>query len=386
MANGRFQQGLQGLLSGSNPLSNLGIGLLAASGPRPQGTANFGSRLGEAAQFAQQRQQMAMQNEMMRQAMLQRQRQQQAQQQIQGILSAPERVPQGQPLPPGQGVMATRDQRQPELMGLLAQAAPEQFNATMIQGLLGQQQERAEPAPVRIARILADPNESQEVKDAIQQQINSSDDSEQIANTLRLLQVHELQRQLDMEQDQKARERTAGRISVLNADEALREAATINQRLRGTIGETGLGFNELRERMAGPWAAFVGLFGGDAQQARQVAADMQRFEQLTTREGLQSLFSGQVGAGTITNSKMDTYLTTKPSLNRLPETNSQIIADMLQDNLDSAEVLGISMPGRAQTEQLIETLRSTGQKESPRPSPERAPTSRRVIDFSELPQ
>lgn len=377
--------GIQGLLA--DPAANLALGLLSAGGPSTQ-PVSLGQGLAMGAQMASEREREALRNEALRQEMRSRQRREKALERLPGLLGERTmaqgpgtQVRSDDPLgvnvdvPGRRGMIPTTNtpEGQQELMGLLGQIAPEQVTASL---LSPQQQQRAEPAPVRIARVLADPNESQEVKQSIREQLESRGMDEQLANMLKTLQIQQLQGELQSAEKEGERNEVEARISVLNADEALKEAVQINDRLRGTAGETGLGFNELRRMALGPLSLLVGAFGGDEQRARQVAADVQRFEQLTTREGLQALFSGQVNAGTLTDSKMTNYLRTKPGLNRLPETNAEILADMLQDNLDRATTLGIELPDRRATEQLIETLRSRGEdSEGPQ-----------VVDFNDLPE
>lgn len=114
-----FMNRLEGLLSGENTLGNLGIGLLAASGPSTQ-PVGLGQILGSAAQFASDRQQQAHANQIMRDQLSQRKKQQGAQEKLSGLLSSGETV----------------DQQQ--MLGLLAQADPQAFTQQMQSGLLGQ--------------------------------------------------------------------------------------------------------------------------------------------------------------------------------------------------------------------------------------------------------
>lgn len=352
----QFADRLRGILSGGNPLFDLGIGLLNASGPSLM-PHSLGQDFASAASFASNRQLEALRNQEIREKLLEQRRRKQALERLPGILGAPERMPEGEALPPGGGVLATKDQRQGELMGILTQIAPEQ----MAVGLLNQMfpgQERAEPAPVRIARVLADPNESPEVKKQLQAQISADDRSDELANLVRSLQAEQLGRQLETEQDETNRKRIEAEQSILVGTERIREMAEINNRLRDTAGETGLGFADLRARALGPFSELVGFFGGDQQRARQVAVDVQRLEQITATEALQSLFSGEINAGTLTNQKISTFFTTKPGLTRLPEVNEKIFADMLQTKLDVAKNMGFEIAGRQELEQLVETLRS----------------------------
>src|SRR5690554_572352 len=83
---GSFSDRLEGLLSGASPIGNLGLGLLAASGPSAQ-PRSFGQVLAQGSQFASERQRAAMETQAMRDALAQQKRQQEAQAQLAGLLS-----------------------------------------------------------------------------------------------------------------------------------------------------------------------------------------------------------------------------------------------------------------------------------------------------------
>lgn len=155
MANG-FVNRLQGLLSGQNTLGNLGLGLLAFSGPSAQ-PRSFGQVLAGGAQFASDRQRQAMENEAMRQELLASKRQQAALQGIPGLLSQQTHVPVSAPI----GLMnveggmdmidATRRQAVPtvstpqgkqQLFELMMQANPQAATDILAQRLLGPASQR----------------------------------------------------------------------------------------------------------------------------------------------------------------------------------------------------------------------------------------------------
>lgn len=365
--------GIRGLLG--DPRFNLGLGLLAAGGPSREPTS-LGQNMAQATQFAAERDRQAMENRAVRQELQARQRRQEAQQELRGLLGSQEMI-----RGPGQEVTGiggenigsipgrvanvptiSTPQGQQRAMGLLAEASPEQFSSQLSSGLLGQMfgggQERAEPAPVRIARVLADPNESQEVKDAIQAQIDRSDIGAQLQNQLRALQAEQINREMENARTEEERNRLATEQSLVSGVDRITELIEINNRLKNTAGETGLGLEELKSRFAGPFSAVVSLFGGDREKARQVAADIQRFEQLTTTEAVRSLFSGELQSGQLTNAKMNTFIQTKPGLDKLPEVNNRQLADMLREKLNVAERVEFSIPGERNLERLIEQTRS----------------------------
>lgn len=114
-----FRERLEGLLSGADPMGNLGLGLLAASGPSamPQ---SLGQVLASGMQFASERQRAAMQNDALREQMAEQKRRADASQQLTGLLGGAEPV----------------DQQQ--LLGLLSAANPDAFTQAASTGLLGQ--------------------------------------------------------------------------------------------------------------------------------------------------------------------------------------------------------------------------------------------------------
>jgi hypothetical protein len=265
-------------------------------------------------------------------------------------------------------------------MGLLAQISPD----AVATGLLSQafpQSRRPDSVLARLAAAGIDP-QSEEGQELIRQSIGGGSSKEQMDAILRMLQIQSLQNELGEARTEKDRTTATGRISTLNSIERLREIAEINARLRGTLAETGIGFNQLRSLAAGPISALITALGGDSDRARRIAQDLGRFEQLTTREALQDLFGGQANAGTITDQKLQTFLTTKPGIDQLPETNNKIIADMLQSALDSATVLDITIPDRDEVNQLIEQLR-TGPQETTTETQDRNVDAELFRDFSE---
>lgn len=340
-----------GLLSNvmGNPMFNMGVGLLSASGPSTT-PVSTGQALGQGVQFAQNAQQTAMRNQLVRSRLEQDARRRAATQKLGGLLGGGE---------------------QGSTLGLLAEIAPQQ----VAQGLIGQMfpQERAETSLVRNMRAAGIDPKSEEGQGIVRQNLAGQGTNDQLDQMLKTMQIQNMQQERREAQTTRQRERADAKISVIGGVERLREVAQINDRLQGTLGETGLGANELRSLAAGPISALTSALGGDAQRARQVAADLGRFEQLTTNEAVSSLFGGEVSAGTITDAKLGTFLKTKPGSSQLPETNRRIIADMLQSKLDSAEKLGIAIPDRDAVKAEIERLRNAT---VPTPAPPPGPQTR----------
>jgi hypothetical protein len=386
MANGTNQpMGLlaDGLLG--NPLFNLGVGLLSASGPSPQ-PVSLGQALGSAVQFAGQQQSRASQNQALREQMTQQARQRQAREQLFEQLqggTANAQLPQlpapfgattsaAQALPGGEQPTGLLGQPQQNQLGLLAQAFPEQFGQAAIGQLFPQQ--RADTSLVRNLQAAGIDPMSAEGQEIIRQNLTGGQQSEQLDQILKGLQIQQIQTQREEAATTKERETADARLSVFNTFDALNEIVTINDRLEGTIGETGAGFDEIRRAASGPLSVLIGLLGGDERKARQVAADFNRMEQLTTNNAINSLFGDQVGGGTLTNQKLDTFLQTKPGISRPPDTNRRILADMLESNLQSADKLKINLSNREAIEARIKQLRG---EDPPQRRQERRESGRR---------
>lgn len=167
---GGFAQRLGGLLAGGNPLFDVGVGLLAASAPRPGGVG-FGEALANAMQFASQRQQQALQSQIQREALLQRQRQQQALAQLPGILTgmttvedAPTTIAADDPM----GITATIPGRreqvptiqtpegQQQLIGLLSQIDPSAVTQSILQRVMPQPTEPRQIGESPLGKLFAD--------------------------------------------------------------------------------------------------------------------------------------------------------------------------------------------------------------------------------------
>jgi hypothetical protein len=298
-----------------------------------------------------------LENRAIRQGLSAKKRQSDAMTELRGLFGETPAMPTSGNITPSAGDTGRSDVLQDpagrqQILPLLGEIAPEQF----AQGLFGQMfpaEGRAEPSQVRIARVLADPNTSQEVKDSIREQMGA----EQTDEILKTLQIEKLVTERDKATTDDVRKKAEGKISVITGIERIREISRINDRLENTLGETGLGFDEIRAMAAAPISVLTGVFGGDSARARQVAADVGRMDQLTTTEAISALFGGEVSAGTITDAKLGTFIKTKPGLNQLPETNRRALADMMQSKLNTAELLNVDLADMDQIKQELELMR-----------------------------
>lgn len=131
----KFVEGLLG-----SPAFNMGVGLLSAGGRRPGPRVSFGQALGEASQYANAMTRQANRLQIERQAIKDQKNRQSAIKGIQGLLG---------PQPPA-SIAAPAGLQQQRMMGLLAQAAPEQFASQMIQSQFAQP--RALPREAALAQ------------------------------------------------------------------------------------------------------------------------------------------------------------------------------------------------------------------------------------------
>lgn len=363
MANG-LRERLGGLLGGQSTLGNLGIGLLAASGPRAQGTSNVGARIAEASQFASQRQQEAMRNDLIRQEMLKRKRQQEAQQQIQGLLGAPQREAPGQPIAPGTGPMATQDMRQGELMGLLAQASPDQFNAGLLGQMFGQQQERAEPAFVRELRAAGLDPATGEGQQILLDRLRNQDDGGNLDQQLRILQTQMAAFQLDekrrerLEQERTESQQRAGRErAIQNNLQDVSKLADLNRDLEGTFLEAGIPASNIRRTSMSALNAALEAAGVDRTEQREQVAKFDRF-----RKGLNDLIINTIDrfGPNLTNQQLSLLENASASTEISPPAIASILADVAEINLQNAEIEGFELEPekRRQYEELIERERN----------------------------
>lgn len=201
MANGNFRQRLEGLLSGASPIGNLGLGLLAASGPSTT-PRSFGQVLAQASQFASERQRAAMQNQAMRQALEDSQSRREAMQQLPGLLAQTTvaQAPSTQQItgiggeavgriPGRQGLIPTvqTPEGQQQLMGLLAQANPQDFSRDLIGQMLTSQAPPEFASPIgkmigdlEVAEVRGNQAAADQIRTAIEQELGDEVDLNQV--------------------------------------------------------------------------------------------------------------------------------------------------------------------------------------------------------------
>jgi hypothetical protein len=364
---------VEGLLG--NPLFTGGLGLLAGALDDDVGTADTFKLglLGAQQGFSFQNERLK--NEAAREQLLQQLRQQAARQRL---------LTEGQPVLPGQGRgfglltpsamddRATFDLRQD--MGLLAEAAPEMVFGEG--GLFAKQFEGNDDPLVTLGngmqvRFSELPSDSQqliaagmnpgtdEFNETIKQAVSNgaATEADMIMATANATMAQlEAKRELDTERKREFAKTDAVRSSFRN----LREMAAINDRLRGTIAETGVGLDEFRASVQQGISSVKSLLGTeDSAEATQVSNDVKRFETLALKENIANIEKlRETVGGQPTQSEFFANIGTGPGPSQPADVNNQLIADQLDEFKRLAEFEDIEVPKWVDEE--IDALRNPG--------------------------
>lgn len=236
-----------GLLSSGNPMLDIGLGLLAQSGPVVGAPApSLGQAFGNASQFASQREQGRLQTQAYRDKLQQDKDRREAMSQLQGLLGSTTEFltpannnmlsPTGEPV--GRNVSQVPVAQTPEgrqqMLGLLGQVAPE----AMAQGLLGQMFP-TNTGP-RLSTQLQDlqhlyPNASLEELQQMYQNMQGDD----IDDLLKRLQVEEIISDRDSEAEDEAEQENLASTSFDAFGDVVSTIAESNAALAGTFLEPG---------------------------------------------------------------------------------------------------------------------------------------------------
>jgi hypothetical protein len=347
-----FGNQVQGLLS--NPLFNIGTGLLAASGPSSQ-PVGFGQALASGMQFATQRQAEQMKLEQAREEMeAAREQREQAAQRQQAMREFSGLLAPGQT--PGPVVSATpaainTPEGQARAMSLLGQVYPEAFAEQFAA------QQFAPPVPVEPPRVSTSVNDfammnpdlapgSAEFragyKDFMTQQDPNGSLMDQMQAQLLMMQVENERAERAAAEKTEAQQVRETRRAVSGDLAKLEEMATLNQRLEGTFLEAGMVNPDLRRDVESVKSSLTQFFGGDNARSQQAIADFDRFNKLT-----QDFVIGSIdrlnGSGALTDAKFNALLSSNASLGSSPQANNLIFADSINAILDGAEIEGIEV-------------------------------------------
>lgn len=354
-----FGTHLQGLLS--NPVFNLGTGLLAASGPSTT-PVGFGQALAGGMQFATQRQAEQVKLEQERAQMADDKRRRDAIAEFSGLL-APGQTP--GPVVSATPAAISTPQGQSRAMGLLGQVYPEAFAQQFAQAQFAPPADTAPRVSTSVNDfMLMNPDlspGSSEFRSAYRDFMKEQDPSGSMIDAVNLqlasLQLENERAKRALEEDTRAKELQGTRRAVVSDLSKLEEMAQLNQRLQGTFLEAGMVNPDLRRDAESVKASISGFFGNDTTKSRQAIADFDRFSKLTQDFVISSIDRFQ-SSGALTNAKFDALLSSNASLGASPVANNLIFADNINSILDAAEIDGIEVAGAERLRALASQLKS----------------------------
>lgn len=366
MANGFFPEqgaGLQGLLA--NPAFNLGLGLLSEAGPSRQ-PRNIGRGLLRGAESARAAQMAQMKNQALREELRRRAQQREAQQRLSGLFqtgmdvdvgalptagdiamgAGPEAVDAAVTQVPMQGLLEAGGLQSPEVMGLLFQAAPEQFT----QGLLGQAfgTQRAEPSAVRTLRAAGIDPASEQGREILLRNLSGGDLDAQIQNLRAQQQLLDLRQQMsEMQREDRERLTTeALTAQSLRSDlKGINRLRALTDQLEGTLVETGLPLQEARRMLASVQSVtpdnVASALDIDRERARRISAGIQEYEKLSNDLALKR--AARLFEGDITDDKLSFVTSTMPNPRMSPGANRRILDSLESEVRSTAEIRNFSL-------------------------------------------
>ncbi|MEQ8193721.1 MAG: hypothetical protein RIB59_04450, partial [Rhodospirillales bacterium] len=258
----------------SNPLFNFGIGVLAASGPSTK-PVSFGQGLLGGLQAAQGAQRQKVANQLVRARLEQQAKQSKAQGLLGELISKQSLLTQGagrvgpttqaaDRLASGQSPeQALGGDQKTQLLGLLADAAPEQFTQSLLGHLLpAPAKERSETGLVRNIRAAGIDPQSEEGRNLIKQNIIKNGGTiDQLDAVLKTLNIKKIQADLAKESRTERVNQKRAEIGVINTLEAVKRMAKLNDELEGTFLESGATFSDARRALASG-VGFLGRLTG----------------------------------------------------------------------------------------------------------------------------
>lgn len=214
-------------------------------------------------------------------------------------------------------------------------------------------QERAEPSQVRIARILADPNTPEQVRQEIRAQMGPNmDPNDLLRSELLRLEIARERRDADAAATQEARDSDARAYAITSGLEQIDKIAGLTRSLEGTLMEPGP-FADTRRVALGTLGKAKELAGMESDLPEQ-AAQMDMLvkgvnDQLIGLMGTQALGQG-------TNAKLAAYQRSLANENISPAAIMSIQAQLAKDLLAQAKSEGIDIPNRDEIEARIKEM------------------------------
>jgi hypothetical protein len=356
---------------------NLGIGLLAAGGPRRGPKISLGQGFAEASQYANTMQ--SQYNEL--QAQRQQINQQQVFKQIGGLLS-PQMSPGPVVGPIGPAPASTPQGRQ-QLIGLLGQVAPNAVASSILSKVL------AEPQQPTLSRNVNDFlffQNHPELKEAFQHFSENNRDPEAILRQQELqLRVENQLQEMSERNETRAQTTAQTQISALKDLEDLKKAGEANLNLIGTFLELGVPARGLARTVLGTVKAAQDALGLDSANAGRVITEFDNFQKLSSNITLNSL-PRFTALGAINSSELEQVVQANAQIGASPETNALIIADAIRTIVRSANASSIDISDSDDWLEYADSLvEMTKQKVGSSLPVTQPSTPANVIRFSELP-
>lgn len=402
-------QNRMGLLAQGNPMLDIGLGLLSASGPSLM-SVSLGQAMAQGSQFASHRDRERVQNQFMRDKMEQqklereaRQRQSEARDELTGLLTGMPAMPmpgEGQGMFPAEsfegtpGILPDVD---PQTAGLLFEAYPElgqqvlqqtlldepselEQKVSTMEGLLGRQLDDNELLSVggistddrkttlmRNAEFIFDESVPiDQRKFALNQLEEDSNDDLRNALDLSRERVALLSAQFELEQnkrkaqeegDEKAEESAVAEGNFITQVERDLEAGDRLDALEGTVGAPGA-FSNVRSAGIG-----VGSFLGQVDP--ELETSLQRFQELAGREGIDQVSGFK---GTITDQKFDFLTGIGLSMDKNPDANRLVLLDRYEAALEAHKSGRVKLPDNVAKELQERVSRFKSLKRRPQAS------------------
>lgn len=375
---------ISGLLSDPR-LLDFGLGLLAQSGPTPGGpTPSLLQAIGRSGMRAFGTADDRLRNQLIRDRILQEQKKRKLLEQIPNLLSDTTTIQGqgqtvnvpgfgGQPettfnIPGMKAQIPTQStpQGQQKLMGLLAQAMPEEFASGLLNNMM--QPTRAARVPTEIQEFESffpgvDPGTAEGREKYLQwvKNKNPGADLEQLVKAttvkLNMMELEKNKNEEEQKQKDKKQQFQTGQFALNHSLDYLAEAAGLNAKLAPTFLSSGSVGVDLRSKAALTYADAMNLFGKSADEARTIADQYNRFKKLTSQMVVEKIgrISGS-GAGGATNQKMQLLAASLGGIGATPGTNALIFADSMQQLLDTADIEGYPVEDRDKYEKLIQQL------------------------------
>lgn len=332
-----------------NPLLDIGASIAALGGPA-------GARAAESLQFAAQRGQGALRNLALLQGIQQQQRRNQAVGRLQGLLGS---VTEQDVLSPAlsrsgllaaveEGLDPTVTQQVPTIqtpqgrqqaLQVLAQLAPEQVASTLL----------AQPRPPDTDIVRRSDGSvaliNSQTGDVVRELGGPGASLDEIQSQLSALQAQQRQFELQREQREQRVQVQTARDTVRSRLDNLERVIDLNRRLQETgqadqiinaLGDTSTNFARIAKE----------VFGGNPQAQRLAQEFRQRVNRLILDESAQRNLR--------TNFGLRLTQDIKPSLATDPGVNARIFADMLEESLRAANVVGLDLGARRSELQKLE--------------------------------